>query len=89
MIFVAFIISAIIIYDVYALIYGGTDASISHLIITWSYQHPILPFTMGIVMGHLFWRMKQTKALMELKAYTKDIEDELKKLQLENAKKNR
>ena len=50
-------------WDVYALMVGGTEASISHLIIEWAYNYPIMPFACGFLMGHLFWRMRQTRAL--------------------------
>ena len=55
--FILVIIAAIVLYDGYALIVGGTEASISFRLISWSYQHPVLPFTIGFCMGHLFWRM--------------------------------
>lgn len=55
----AFIILAI--YDVVAIHYGGTEASISSLIINFSYKMPMFTFCCGFVMGHLFWRMKSNK----------------------------
>lgn len=78
MIFVAVVIAAIIVYDIYAIVMGGTEASISHLLITWSYQHPVFPFVMGFTMGHLFWRMRQTKELNDLKAYIAELENDKK-----------
>lgn len=61
--FVGIIAIAIIIYDAVALIKGGTEASISHLMIVWSYEYPIFTFVMGVLAGHLFWRVRETKDL--------------------------
>lgn len=60
-IFTLVIFVIIAVYDVYAMIVGGTENSISHLIITASYKYPILPFLMGLLAGHLWWRMHDTK----------------------------
>lgn len=63
--FIAITIVVIAIVDVYLIMTGGTAASISHQIITWSYEYPAFTFLMGFTMGHLFWRMKATKELKE------------------------
>lgn len=65
-IFTICIILIIAIFDVYVIVNGGTEASISHLIITWSYKYPIFTFMFGVVCGHLFWRVRQTRELDEL-----------------------
>lgn len=55
-----FILGAFIViagYDAYAIGTAGFEASISHMMIEWSYKYPIFTFLMGVVMGHLFWRM--------------------------------
>jgi hypothetical protein len=65
-IFVLVVIVAIAGYDVLAIVEGGTEASISHLLITWSYKYPAFPFVIGFVMGHLFWRMPSTKETKKL-----------------------
>lgn len=44
-------------YDGYAIVKGGFETSISHTMIEWSYKYPIFTFSIGVVMGHLFWRM--------------------------------
>lgn len=49
---------AILGYDVYAIIKGGTEASISSVVITFAYKFPLMPFLVGVLCGHLFWRMK-------------------------------
>ena len=57
-IFIAVVFIAIAIWDVLAISQGGTEASISSTIITWTYKFPAFTFLMGFIMGHLFWRMK-------------------------------
>ena len=61
--FIAAVVFAIIGYDVYAFVQGGTDATISWTMFTWSLKYPVFPFVMGFVMGHLFWQMKSTKKI--------------------------
>ena len=57
-------------YDVFAIGKGGTEASISSLIITMSYKMPFAVFMTGlfngIFVGHLFWRMKPNKDTKEI-----------------------
>lgn len=65
-IFVTF--AAIAGYDVYTIAVGGFETSISHTMIEWSYKYPIFTFLMGVIMGHLFWRMGDS-------ATTKKISD--------------
>lgn len=65
-IFIVSVIVAIALYDVIAIQGGGTEASISHMLITWSYQYPAMTFLMGFTMGHLFWRMRDTKETAKL-----------------------
>jgi len=52
----------ILVYDAVAIYNGGTEASISSLIITSAYEMPFMVFCIGffsgILFGHLFWRMK-------------------------------
>lgn len=60
-IFVGVSLVVILGYDLLAIMQGGNEATISHLVITLSYQYPPIPFLVGFVMGHLFWRMSETK----------------------------
>jgi len=48
---------AIAIYDIVIIQMGGKEASISQVLIDYSYEYPIGVFALGIVCGHLFWRM--------------------------------
>lgn len=58
-IFIVLVIVLITVFDVFVLSSdgGGTASSISYVLMNWSYRHPVLPFTIGFVMGHLFWRI--------------------------------
>ena len=47
-------------YDVWAILEGGTEASISHTIFVWSYKYPAFTFACGFLAGHLFWRLRDT-----------------------------
>lgn len=64
----------ILIYDVYAIMEGGTEASISSLIIKSSYEMPFMVFSMGLIIGvlsgHLFWRMKTNKDTLVIDGVT-------------------
>lgn len=66
LIFIGAIFLNIIIYDTVAIIQGGTEASISHAINVWSYKYPAFTFSMGFLMGHLFWRTGPTKELKDI-----------------------
>lgn len=43
-------------YDVVIMAIGGKESSISHYLITASYEYPAIPLAVGFVLGHLFWR---------------------------------
>ena len=43
-------------YDVWAFYHGGTEGTVSYMVIMeWSYKYPAFTFFVGFVMGHLFW----------------------------------
>ena len=65
-IFIGSVILTIVAYDYLAEYMGGTEASISHTIIMWSYSVPAFTFAFGFVCGHLFWRIKNTEELKKL-----------------------
>lgn len=58
-IFIAVVIVAIIVYDVYIILTAGKAASISWVLIEYSYDAPVFTFLIGFVCGHVFWRMKK------------------------------
>ena len=50
------ILVLIFVYDFYAYVVGGQDATISSVIITdWALNYPAFTFGIGFIMGHLFW----------------------------------
>lgn len=60
-IFIAVTIVIIALVDTFLIVKGGTEASISHQIINWSYEFPAFTFLMGFAMGHLFWKIREVK----------------------------
>ena len=46
---------AVIIYDTWAATTGGQAQTLSGFIQAVSARHPILPFSMGVLIGHLLW----------------------------------
>jgi hypothetical protein len=58
-------------YDTLAISGGGSESSISHTMIIWSYKYPVFTFIMGFIMGHLFWRLRDTIATKEISEATK------------------
>lgn len=62
-IFILVVIAVIAIFDVYVWNVGGTEATISWTIFSWSHDYPVFTFLMGFTMGHLFWQMKGKKKL--------------------------
>ena len=58
-----FIFASVIIvlgFDLWVMFMGGTGTTISHELINWPYKYPIMGVLVGIVLGHLFWRMPST-----------------------------
>lgn len=45
--------------DVYLAMDGGADAMISFIFYKWAKQWPVLPFAIGVLMGHFFWPVKR------------------------------
>ena len=59
-----------IVYDIYAISEGGTEASISFMMYEWSYKYPIFTWSMGffpgVLVGHFWWRIRDTKTTKEI-----------------------
>jgi hypothetical protein len=55
--FIIFLVVIIAIFDVYIIAKKGKQESISAHIIRMSHQYPSIPFLIGFVAGHLWWRM--------------------------------
>lgn len=49
------VIVAIYIWDAYQLTTGHPPRSVSVVMREWSSAQPILPFCVGVLVGHLFW----------------------------------
>ena len=48
--------TVIIGYDIVAMLYGGSEATISNVMGRgWAWQYATLPFVWGVLSGHLFW----------------------------------
>ena len=54
-------VAALIVWDVFAAAFGGPGATISELTLGTSLRHPVIPFAVGVVCGHLFWPQKKTE----------------------------
>lgn len=70
-IFILVMIVVIAVFDVFVIIKGGTEASISHTIYVWSHNYPAFTFLTGFTMGHLFWRLRDTPATREISDNTR------------------
>jgi len=77
--FIPLVILVVIIYDVIAIVGGTSEASISSLIIKLSYQMPFMTYSFGlfngVLVGHLFWRMKSNEDTKKIdkKKKNKDV----------------
>lgn len=52
----AVILGIIGIWDAWAIFSGKRASTVSEVIHEWSVIWPVLPFFVGLLMGHLFWR---------------------------------
>ena len=64
-IFIISVTVLVIAFDVYVYTRGGTDATVSWAIFSVSYRHPMIPFSVGVLCGHLFWQMKPKQKINE------------------------
>lgn len=46
---------AIGVWDIWVVSSGRQDMTVSSVLHDWSLRHPILPLTLGILLGHVFW----------------------------------
>ena len=49
----------LVLYDVWAYMRGGTEGTISWWIYSQSFEHPMIPFGVGVLCGHFFWNLKK------------------------------
>jgi len=64
--FIIILVVLIAVFDVYIIAKKGTQESISAHIIRLSHKHPSIPFLIGFVAGHLWWRMSDVAVYGEL-----------------------
>lgn len=72
---ISFVVIALV-YDAVAIYYGGTEASISLMVIEYSKEFPLIPLLTGILCGHFFWGIKLTKSQLTKLPYEKFLEVE-------------
>lgn len=46
----------VIFYDVTVIYLFGGDAAITTKIREWAHDYPMIPFVIGVIIGHLLWR---------------------------------
>jgi hypothetical protein len=60
--FLIFVLVALsVAYDVLAYVRGGVDSTISRVVLAWAQRWPPIPFSVGVLCGHLFWPQPQAK----------------------------
>ncbi len=59
--FILIMVVAIVVFDFYIIAAEGATESISAYLIRWSHEYPSIPFLLGFVCGHLFWRMSDKR----------------------------
>lgn len=60
-IFILFMVVSVAVFDAYIIFTEGSQESISAYIIRWSHDYPSIPFLMGFLAGHLWWRMSDKR----------------------------
>lgn len=51
-------VAFLIIYDIWIIFKRGYSDTISWTLFAWSKRYPIIPFAIGVVIGHLFWNVE-------------------------------
>ncbi len=47
--------TGLVFWDIYAQFRWGYTGTISYDMLSAAYEHPVIPFGFGVIMGHLFW----------------------------------
>lgn len=50
---------ALVSWDIYAAVNGVDGDTISQVIFKGAQEHPSMPFSFGVLMGHLFWPQRR------------------------------
>lgn len=53
--FIVFVLILIFGVDFWLLVKKGYKATVSATLLRWGKDYPVIPFLLGIVMGHLYW----------------------------------
>lgn len=54
-VFFILVIAAVLFWDAWATATSGRVESVSTVVRGWADNNPILPFVVGVVVGHVFW----------------------------------
>lgn len=47
-------------WDIYVAANSSSGDTISEITLGFAQKHPVVPFALGVIMGHLFWPQKQS-----------------------------
>ena len=50
-------VTVLVVADVLIIYFKGVSQSVSCTMYAWAKAYPIIPFMIGLVMGHFFWNM--------------------------------
>jgi hypothetical protein len=64
--FLGILVCVIAFFDVYVIMEGGKESSISHVLIELTYEYPSISFLLGFVCGHIVWRMRSTEQMKKV-----------------------
>ena len=65
------LVAAIAVFDVWVIANKGKRESISAHLIRLSHKHPSIPFIIGFICGHLFWKMSDADVYQAVEGITK------------------
>jgi len=58
-VFLVGIMLIILFFDLWLVIFGGVESTISYIIYQWSFSYPLFTFLFGVICGHLFGQIKE------------------------------
>jgi len=60
------VICGVWLWDAYCTMRGDYRSQVSQVLLEWSVRWPIIPFAIGVVVGHLFWPQRLVDVLAEI-----------------------
>ena len=54
-------VGLLVLYDIFAASYFGTEATISYVTYEWAVAYPVVAFAAGMLAGHTFWTQRGIK----------------------------